>query len=339
MPIGMLKDRRRAQTTVVACGAVLVLAFALAFAVDVGYLGVARARLQNVADASCLAAAETLFNARLSGEDEVSARQSALAEAQRLQQANWNAAGLEVEFGYMDENGAFVCADESTRATAVRCSASRDSEAPGGRVGMLFGTMLGVDSVQSEATATAQISASIYGILAGLRPFAIPEGAVGAPGQVMTFYPASPDDYEEGLGEDQVAPGCWGLLNLDGGSLGTDELQEWIENGFNGSVIISSEGGAIWFDGTSGFRAAIQGSIRDMIGETCYMVVYDAVEGEGSNADFRCVGFIRATITSCRLTGRDPYIECRIAERSTLHDVLAGRGMESSNIRKVQLVQ
>ncbi len=331
-----LKNHRKGQVLVIASLALVIFSVALAFAIDAGHLVLAAARLQNVSDASTLGAAQVLLQEHTAGTEEEDARAAAEAEALRLRDANWPEAGLEVEFGVLDANGDFVAADTSTPATAVRCRSFRNPDAPGGPLNLAFAHLLGVDSASPAARSTSQVASSIYGVLSGLRPFAIPQDALVPPGQQMNFYPAGGGG--PGHGQAMVAPGCWGLLNLDGGACGTPELRDWIRNGYDEPVIIDPAAGHRWFDGTPGFRAALQQAVNDIIGETSYMVIYDQVTGQGSNGQFRCVGFLRATVTSCQMTGGNPHMTCRVEEVEDLHDILAGQGHQSPNVRKIQIV-
>ncbi|MGD2174712.1 MAG: pilus assembly protein TadG-related protein [Candidatus Brocadiaceae bacterium] len=330
---------RDGQIVILAPVVVIILGLLLALTVDVGQIVFSRSRLQNAADSAALAAAHVLFNQRLAGEDEAAAREAALAEADRLCEANWSAAGFTVAFGILDTQGDFVEVDTGTPATAVQATSFRNDDAPGGQLPLFFGPLMGINACEVNASAVTQITFNIWGITKGLRPFAVPRSRVPGIGLEMVFYPADSDGYDDGLGQDTVVPGCWGLLNLDGGDLGSDELKEWIANGYDAPWRVDPDTGNIWVPGTSGFRATLDKPMNGAIGETFVMILYDDAIGEGSNGTFLCTGFLRATITGCKLVGNDPYISCRIAEIESLHDVLGGNGPGSPNICKVQLVQ
>ena len=57
--------------------------------------------------------------------------------------------------------------------------------------------------------------------------------------------------------EEMFVPGCFGLLNLNGGDFYTEETWEWIEQGYDGEVALGPEG-HLWISGGPGFRSAIQ---------------------------------------------------------------------------------
>ena len=328
---------RRGQVIVIAAVMLFVLGGLLALTVDVGQVFVWRARLQNAADAASLAGIHKLVRQRLEGVSEATARVAAASEATLIEQANVSDAGISIQFGKINAAGNFETVDGSTSATAVLATASRDSSAPGGSVRLAFAPLLGINRCPVAGTGVAEVTSSIRGVLTGLAPFAVPEERLVPPGQEMVFYPADGEAYD-GLGDVTVAPGCWGLLNLDGGALSTTELIEWIENGYNGLFEIS-EDGYIWIDGTSGFRAALQKPMRAKIGETLIMVVYDVVTGTGSNAQFRCVGFMRGTILEVKLTGKNERITCRVEQIGMLHGLVSGGNNNSPNILKIQLIR
>ena len=326
---------RKGQVIVLAPVMLGVIGGLLALSADVGQAFVWRARLQNTADASALAAVQVLVRQRLAGASESTARAAAAAEAALIQQANVQGAGFAVEFG-IAAGGQFQPAGAGTPAWAALVRTSRDPSAPAGPIGFSFGPLLGMDSCNVSGRAVAQATANIRGVLVGLSPFAVPKERLVPPGQNMVFYPADGAAYD-GLGDVSVAPGCWGLLNLDGGDLSTPELVEWITNGYGETFEISDDG-YIWIGGTSGFRAALQQPTRARIGDAMVMVVYDQVVGNGSNASFRCVGFMRGTILEVKFTGGNAHVTCRVEQTGLLHDLVSGGDHASPNILKIQLL-
>ena len=342
----------RGQVIVLAPFMLLVAGGLVSLTADVGMLFVEGARLQNAADAAVLAALAELVGERAEGQDEEGAREAALAEAQTIKYFNYTAPGITIEFGTRDGDGTFVPADEGTEATAVRAAVCRDETAPGGELALSFARLLGVGSAEVSAGAVASLSGNIRGVT-GLSPFAIHQDSLAEPGEEMTFYPGGDGNGNgndngngngngnangNGNGDDQTAPGNWGLLNLDGGSLGTPELREWILYGYDGEIIIGEEG-YVWIDGTTGWRATLESTINERIGEPMVFIIYDQVTGNGSNADYRCIGFLVATVTSCQLTGNNRHATCRVEEVTMVHNVLTGGSYTSPNMRKLQLVE
>jgi hypothetical protein len=317
---------RRGQIIVLAPFMVSVLGGVVAITADVGHMFVEKALLQNTADGAALAATWVLTEQRGAGHSEHDARAAALAEALAIRNANRPEAALAVQFGSWQPGGSFVAAGEEVAASAVHVRALRNSSAPGGALSLSFARLLGMRSCNVAAAGTCEASGFIRGFLGGLRPFAVYEGNIAAIGQMMTFYEHA-----------KVEPGNFGLLDLNGGANGTPDLAQWIGYGYDGEVTLS-EDGYLWIDGDPGFRAALKNDIQAVWGEEIYIVVYDQVTGSGSNAHFRCIGFLGIVITSSDLTGKTKYITCRVTGMKSVHDVITGGSWSSPNLRKVQLV-
>jgi len=341
---------RRGQVIVLAPVMVVALGAVLALTVDVGDVFVWRARLQNSADAAALAGARVLWNQHIAGATEDAARSAALTEARLLLQANTIEAGYDIECGTTDGYGNFTAQPLSQQASAVRAKALRTS-APGGggSVRLSFASLIGMNSCAVTGTAVAEATSSIRGATAGLgvSPFACPASKAGTvnlddgntSNDSIVFYPADGTQYDPNKGDQKVIPGCWGLLNLDGGSLGTPELVNWIENGYQGTIDIGSDGGT-WIDGTSGFRAGIQAAMNTVIGKPIVVAVYDDVVGQGSNGLFHIIGFLRGTVELVHLTGKNAYLTFQVDGRSNnLTDLITGGSStyQSPNILKIQL--
>jgi hypothetical protein len=336
MGMGETCGWRRGQVLVLVPVMVLVIGAMLALTVDVGRVVQEKAQIQNACDAGALAGARVLLDMHRDGKREALCRQAAEAEAGRFFGANSPESAAAIEFGCYGDDGSFASVDTTQAATLVRVTGARDEAAPGGKLPMLFASLIGLSDTPVRSRAVAEVATGVRGVLSRLAPFAIPVERVGDVGSSMTFYPGDPSAYKQGLGDDLIVPGNWGLLNLDGGSSSTQELTDWIENG-TGSLVIPAGADYVRVDGTSGFRGALNKTVRDAIGQPIVVVVYDQVLGGGSNAQFRCIGFMEVTITDCKLTGKDPYATCRVDEFVNLHDLVTG-GWTSPNVRKVQLV-
>ncbi|MCD6416193.1 MAG: hypothetical protein J7M08_05805 [Planctomycetes bacterium] len=317
--------RRRGQMIVLFAGLVVVLLGMCALAVDVGMLHATQAQLQNAADAAALAAGLEYVQERNDGSSESEARAAATSEALALGEANADAARFEVEYGTF-ENGEFQAGPEA--ATAVKVTALRDGDAPGGEVQTLFAGTLGVASVSAQAQAVVAVFEGISTIWSGLTPLAVWEDDVAALGVTVTIY-----------NDDQIAPGIWGLLNFNGGDNSTSELEDWILNGYNGGVSIDPDTGYLWIEGSPGLRVALKDELQDRIGETVIVCAYDQVTGEGSNAQFRITKFLSLTITEVTLTASNDLrnVSARVETMVNVADAEMG-GSTSSNLVKVSLV-
>ncbi len=328
---------RRGQVIVLAPVMLAVLGAILSMTADVGHMAVWRARLQNAADASSFAAAHVLLEQRTAGAPEDLCRYAAETEANAICALNADEAGLAVEFGTWDESGNFMPVDSTTPATAVRTRAYREGDAPGGALALFFGSMVGLGRVEVAGAAVCEISSQVSSSHTGLSPFAVPAHQVTAIGEELTFYPADGDEYD-GVEDHTVGPGCFGLLNLDGGSLGTTELWDWIVNGYDAEIAVDPEEGYVWIDGCTGFRSALELALEQKLGQPMLVMVYDEIVGVGATADFRCIGFVRLTLIDFDLSAEDPYIRGRVETVQDLYDLKAGQGLSSINVRKIQLV-
>jgi Flp pilus assembly protein TadG len=326
---------------VIALSPILFLAVAglLALAVDVGSIAVEKSCMQNAADAAALAATRVLSNGEIAGKTQALCRADAVAAAQALLGGNAPGTRLALQFGECPPGGAFTPLADTCKASAVQARVLRDSAAPAGPLPMTFASVLGLPSLPLSSTATALVSYKITGIFEGLRPFAVPKDRIPPIGGTMVFYPGNSTSYNQGLGNDMVVPGCWGLLNLDGGDLSSSEIIDWIYNGYNGGIELNPSSNYVWIDGTSGFRATMNQPLQSIRGSTFIMCIYDQVVGSGSNGSFRIVGFLLATIIDSKLVGNNPYVKCQVSAIKTLHGVKVGPGNDDLNINKVLLVQ
>jgi hypothetical protein len=339
---------RRGQVTVCfAVGVVPVLVGILCLTADVGRMVTERARLQSAADAAVLAGAQVLLHQQVDHVDEPTARAAALAEANSLSYANCPRAGLSVEFGRKGATGAFEPVDTATKATAIRAKAFRSKDAPGGPLALAFAGFFGRGNCTPEAVAAAEIGYDIVAVQGAVAPFGIPyspQYAVEAEtdaDEILRFYPCDGDLYDD-VQDKTSLPGCFGLLNLDGGELSTTEIIDWITNGYDGGVELdtSKDPASLPVPGTSGFRAALQKTMNQLIGKDIIIMVYDTASGQGATSIFNCVGFVCGRITTCRLTGNDPCIEFTISKVGTTYEeVTVGDSPLDLNLRKIQLIQ
>ncbi len=219
---------------------------------------------------------------------------------------------------------------------AVKVTVIRDATAPAGPLHLAMAGILGIGTSEVRASAVCRANPYVTRWPGNLAPFGIPADLIVGPGEDMSFYPADGDDYNC-IADSQVVPGNWALLNLDGGSLDTPELRDWIMNGYDGDFAIDPDVGHFWVDGTSGFRAALDSAIKSRIGTEMTMLVYDTVEGTGAGADFRIVGFVRGIVTGVDLTGKGAFADMTITEMGSLRDLTTGGTYASPNMYKIHL--
>ncbi len=326
--MGIQKDRV-GQVVIVAAFALVVLVCVAALTVDVGYMFCAKARLQNAADAAALAAAQELAGALNTGATEEEARSAAAAEGQTFVVANWQAAGWQVAFGTL-ESGQFVPQDLDTPATAVLVTTRRDASSPGGPLAMFFAPVLGLDAVDVDAAAVCQIARGISTVRGNLAPFTVAETQLGGltGGDLLNIYPET--------AHTKYTPGNFGLVDLNGGSLGTPETADWIRYGYDGEVTVDPVDG-LWIGGEPGLRAGLEDDILSRVGETMLIMVHDEVVNQGSVTEYHITQFAAVTIVAADLSGSDKYVTARFERLIPIADAEHGGGL-NDNLCKIQLV-
>ena len=163
-----LQEPRRGATLVLFVVLLVALLGMVAFAVDIGYVCLARTQLQAAADSAALAGAAGLQH----GPD------AARAEATRFAELHFAAGAAvsitdddDVQLGIWDDDTRrftrLALGDESG-ANAVRVYCRR-SQAQGRPVGLFFGRVLGTASTDALAQATARVKPTICGLIIGVN--------------------------------------------------------------------------------------------------------------------------------------------------------------------------
>jgi hypothetical protein len=318
--------RRNGQILVIMAACLPVLCILAAATVDVGHLCTTKAQLQNAADAAATASVMELWEHRMNAEAESAARTAAVAEAGEMTNLNHAGVATQVEFGKWDETS-FSPADDTVSVNAVKVTASRNAAAAAGPCDTFFAHMFGIDEVEEEAVAIARFRPK------GFMPFSIYEPNVVGPGQELILY----DD-------ETVTPGVFGLLDFDGGSNSTDDLIDWINEGYLALLWIDPEVGYIDISGNPGWVDAIQSAVQGHVdvGDSVVACVYSDIWGTGSGTVFRIVGFIEIVITA---QGQDKNLDGTMRKwmkAMVKSKYLPGNGTTKGTMKefmKLQLVQ
>lgn len=142
------EGRRGIIAPLVAAMLAVVFAF-LAFAVDIGYICITRAQIQNAADAAAMAAASYIPN----DTEEAIAQAQRFAGYQQVGSSNLRPESVRVEFGEWDQaNRSFTPTALPGNAVRVTCERSANY---GGEVGLFFAPLLGTRSFECRASAVA----------------------------------------------------------------------------------------------------------------------------------------------------------------------------------------
>ena len=147
-------NNRRGAVAVLAAVMFVVLLGMIAFAVDIGYIGLARTQLQTAADSAALAAAGS------SGKSEAEIVQTAqdFANANMAAGRHIQLNSNDVKFGSWDaSSGTFTPTASGQIGTAVRVTVRTDA-ASGGETNLFFGRLFGLRSVAQEASAIATVN-------------------------------------------------------------------------------------------------------------------------------------------------------------------------------------
>lgn len=363
---GGRKLRRGSVLVLSACMLVIVFAFA-AFTVDVGYITLTKAQLQNSADAAALAAALELLEQKQAAEF----RPDAVAgEAGRFAALN-NVAGTgpavlgflqddeNVTLGRMNEGRVFEATSDVTRMNAVRVFVRRTASQNGG-IPLFFAPLVGIDRAEIHAEAIAGFRDRIRGFC--------PRECTG-PSTLIPFSISLPDweSLERGQGPDQwrydvksrcvvpgsdglpelhlfprgVRPGNFGTLQIGRTNQGLPRLVEQIVNGVTesdlrshgGELALGDVNGSLILPGDTGLSTPVFRAAEQILGKPVSIPVYSEVWGNGANAEYRIVRFIGARIVSVQATGNSKHITIQpavVLDRTAI----AGDGDTSRGIVK-----
>jgi Flp pilus assembly protein TadG len=263
-----------------------------------------------------------------------------LVAQQRVQDAAEAAVTLSASTWQAGSNPSARCAT-STMASQVTANAgpSADvactwrSSSTGGRfevvvtqrVELLFARLLRRPTPEVTATSAAEVGTARTA--SGLRPLglclnhpAIPpaptSGGGSGGGKKSTSTTVATGTYGTKVrievdaddGRCGTASGNWGVLDLNGGSSSNSETQEWIEQGYTGTVAGTTSGSPGIPSGSLNLDAVVDPSNSDPA-RVITVPLYSTVSGGGSNAQFEIVSFIALTVTGFKLTGSGRYIE------------------------------
>jgi hypothetical protein len=135
-------------------GMLLFVVFGMsALAIDLSYLAVTKGELQNAADAGALAAISALKTGQSRSEAVAAAQAVAAKNAATGQSVEL--ASSDVTFGSYDADTNSFEKESFSNASAVRVTARRAGDAPGGPVGLFFAGIWGQNSTDLDAQAIA----------------------------------------------------------------------------------------------------------------------------------------------------------------------------------------
>jgi hypothetical protein len=311
----------------------------LAFAIDVGYLCLARNEMQRSADAAAIAGAwEFIDQAALAGDEDYcalywNARDMAddfAAENAVLRSAPVLASD-DISVGYLSAPWDPNCAMDfswQNAPNAIRVRVQRTSGV-NGEVPFFMAKVLGIHSAATQAEATAALVTSFNGFQVpsdggnlGILPFALDEdtwnGLVGDPcddwcwdDELKEARPGTDgilevNLYPQGTG----SPGNRGTVDIGSSNNSTTDIARQITDGvtpedleFHGGKLEFDENGVIDLNGDTGISAGVKDELASVIGKPRMVPIFREVNGPGNNAQYTIVKFVGIRIMHVKLTG------------------------------------
>jgi len=338
--------RRRRQNrkgNVLALTAVMMVGmFAfLAFAVDLGYLHVARTELQRTADAAAIAATGDLIDTgALYGYS--SPWYTALSARATASQYAWlnsvttqhpTLAWDDVTIGYLAnpfDPDSQLDPNSPNPPNAVRVCVRRTTDR-NGEVPLFFARVLGFDSSAVEAEATGVLLNNLRGFRApssgenlDILPFALDleswEDLLAGIGtddwtwnSELEEVTSGPDGilevnlFPQGTG----SPGNRGTVDIGNNNNSTADIARQITDGVSaedlephGGKLELDENGELLLNGDTGISAGMKDELASIKGKPRTILIFNDVSGPGNNAQYTIVQFAGIRIMDVKLTGK-----------------------------------
>lgn len=220
-------------------------------------------------------------------QNDVEASALAVAQASALGGVNCSSSALSL-----------VSADVSCSTTNTANGSVATVEASDD-VSLYFAQLFGRQSAGIAASASVRLGPTARA--SGLRPTAVCVANDSladwlASGMTSTAtYTIGIDATSEECGTD--VSGNWGVLDFDGGSNSMSDAQNWIVNGYPGTVAVGDS-----LEGDPGIPSPAL-DLDEVVGESVLLPVFANPRLEGANATYDVVGFVKVRIVEANLTG------------------------------------
>jgi Flp pilus assembly protein TadG len=336
------QQRRRGNVAVLCAFFMVGLMAMIAFAVDLGYIFVARDQIQRAADASALAAAWELIDEEGPQGDGDVLQMMASANSVAREYAAYNEVltsapklgNSDVAVGYIENPFDPACPLTFTgdgQPNAVRVRVRRTST-QNGNIPLFFARTLGIDSTSAQAEATAVLINSVGGwrmpsdgTNLQILPFALDEDTWRAlidSGVGNDQWKWNPDTKKVVAGIDDIkevnlypqgtgSPGNRGTVDIGGSNNSTNDIARQIVEGiseedlqhFEDHEIKFDDNGKLYLNGDTGISAGVKDELASIIGQPRIIPIFRLVEGPGNNATYTIVEFAGVRIMDVKLTG------------------------------------
>lgn len=271
----------------------ILLVLMAAFAVDLGNAYAVKRQLSVAADAAALDAARAVAVAESGGQPILgggrgcaswTSTQRAAAQSAAEGAANATNASNDLSEDSVVDSVVVTCVGDSR--VEVQVDNSRD-------LPVFFGGVAGISGIEPNRSATAAVIPRLA--IGGLRPYAVcdsvVDAAAAAPGTTFVM------DLDNKIGIcNSTAPGNWGIVDFDGGSNPTGDIEDWTEFGYPNPVSVSPP----FVPGDPGANLGpIQAELDTLIDQVVLFPVvsgYVPGSGGGSNGRFDVEGFVSAKV-------------------------------------------
>lgn len=359
--------RPRKGNVLVLAALMMVAMFAfLAFAVDLGYLQVARTELQRSADAAAIAAAwELIDESTLSGyANPYQTTQDARTTAGQYTVLNKVLnqdpvlAQEDVAVGYLanpSDPTEPMCFDGMNLPNAVRVQVRRTAN-QNGEVPLFFARVLGHDRAAVQAEATAAMLTNFNGFRApasgenlDMLPFAVHKDTwndllAGIGTDDWTWDPESQQltSGADGIREISMFPqstggaGNFGTVDIGNDNNSTADIARQILHGVSpqdlehhGGKLELDANGELFLNGDTGISAGMKDELVQIKGKPRTILIYSDVTGPGNNATYTIVNFVGIRITRVKLTGSNKRVIIQPANVVSAGGIPANGGQTS----------
>ncbi len=283
------RRRRRGERGVTALLTALLavtLLGALAFVSDFGFAYANQRRIQTGADAAALAVGRKIAVSAGPSDTCSTVSSSFGTSAERSYAAGVFAKNAASGAGLEPGATGFDVSCTPAGVVVVTVKGAQDSPT-------FFGGIFGQSRVRVGER--AQVTVGALGAVVGVRPFAIcktiADSVRNNPG---TTFVVPITNTNTGCGS---AAGNWSMLDFNGGSNPTGDMQNWIANGYPEPLSVTSP---TQIPGDPGFNVnAAQSEMDSMMAlDNVVFPVFSTVTGNGNNASFTVIGFV--SVTPCR---------------------------------------
>jgi hypothetical protein len=356
VPLQDASGNRRGAILVLAAFFVIVIFAFTAFTVDLGYIALVKAELQNSADAAAMAGAwELLHESRLQKDVdynvlEAGARKGAaqFAALNMVAKVRPNVPNGDIVIGRLNNGGQIVTGGDHSSFNAVKVTVSRSAE-KNGVLPLLFGPFLGKQNVDLTATAVAKFESGVTGFRPNARtgnssliPFAIKNSdwANVLAGNGKDNFSADSDTDAVGAGSDGLkeldifngsnnSPGNFGTLNIGRSNQGLPGLLKQIRNGVGEADLepyggeLSLDSGKLELGGDPGFSTPVFSAAQEILGRPVAIPIYSTVTGSGANTKYTIVGFAAVRIVDVVGHGNNKHITvqpCLLVDDSAINN-------------------